>query len=866
MNSYKQAILVQLAWFSLVGLPNALANGPDFDRDIAPILKRACWKCHGEQPRKAKLDLRTPQQIRSGGKSGPAIADNSATKSLLYQHLSSGKMPPPGEPRVSLDEIQTVRLWLEAGASESSYEKEESTQRPLVTAKDRDYYAFRQLTRPSLPEVQSPQRTRTAIDRFVLHRLDKNNLSYAPDADRLTLVRRAYLDLCGLPPTLTEIDKFLTDPAPNAYERLIDRLLAAPGFGERWGRHWLDAAGYVDVYGSDENAPSIRLPPGGWKYRDYVVQSINRDKPYDRFLIEQVAGDELVDWRKAPQFTAEIKELLIATGFLRTAIDDTDQGVLNILSNRYSVIFDQMEIFGSCVLGLTLQCARCHSHKYDPIPSRDYFQLMANFTPAFNPHTWVKLNERKVPDVGPVQQQQIDTHNAECDAKIKTFQDQIEAVKNAGLERILNAKLPSLPEEIREAVRSAVQTPADKRSDEQKKLAMRLKPISPEEITAELTDQEREKVANCQAEISRLNGTRKGYGWIFALFDTGPPPETRQLIRGEYLRPGKPVQNGFLSVLNAPGTSTSASPSEVAGETSGRRLSVAHWLTTPDTPASGLVARVMVNRLWHHLLGRGIVATPGNLGRSGEQPTHPQLLDWLASEAISQGWSQKFLIRKTMVSTVYRQASAKIQPAESADPENHLLWKMRLKRLEGEVIRDAVLMASGKLDRTPGGPPVPLEVLPNGRTIIARSNLPTPTSQWRRSLYLTSRRNYHVSMLGVFDIPVITTNCTSRNQSTVVLQSLTMLNDEFILDQADNVAQRVTHEAGEDQQLRIQRAFEFTLARPPADEESQWSQEFLDQQTANYTQAKEPAAASSQKALAALCQMLLNTNDFLYVE
>ncbi len=868
-------IVIQVVWLAGPGLAlyaGADSNGPDFLRDVSPILERACWKCHGQNERKAKLDLRTASAMRVGGERGPVIVEGPADTSPLLQRLVDGTMPPEDEPRLSLDEIQVIRLWLDAGAPMDSYAAADpSVTAPLVTDEDREYYAFRQLVRPGLPRVEQHERARTAIDHFVLARLEEQHLGYSADADRQTLLRRACFDLLGLPPSSEDVDQFVTSSSPLAYQRLLDRLLASPHFGERWGRHWLDVAGYVDVYGSDENASSIKLPPGGWKYRDYVIQSFNRDKPFDRFLTEQIAGDELVDWRRMPELTAETKDMLIATGFLRTAIDDTDQGVLNIPSNRYAVLFDQIEIFGSSVFGLTLQCARCHSHKYDPIPARDYYRLMANFMPAYNPGDWMTLKNRKIADVGLVQQQQMDAHNAQCDEQIKPLQASIDELHRAAQEKVLAERLQALPDGLQEEVREAFLTDKDKRTDLQKELVERAGEISGEEVEAELEEGEPARIADLRGQIEQVDSTRQVYGWIYALFDTGPPPETRQLVRGQFERPGRPVQNGFLSVLCSSDRAALAVPTEPVGETSGRRRALAEWLTSRQVPASGLVARVMVNRHWHHLFGRGIVATPGNLGRSGDPPTHPDLLDWLASEAVDIGWRQKVLLRRMMTSTVYRQTShAAAATSSGTDPENELLWKMRLKRLEAEVIRDRMLAASGKLDRTPGGPPVPLEVLDGGRTIVARNDQPTPTNRSRRSVYLTSRRNYQVSMLGVFDIPAMTTNCTIRDRSTVVLQSLAMMNDEFSLSQADEVANRiqaaVESDQPQDNTRLVKRAFQLVLNRAPNRDESRWAREFLRQQALNYVGEKDPSQESSQRALSAMCQMLFNTNEFLYVE
>lgn len=871
-------IVIQIAWLAvseLVLFAGVESSGPDFRRDVVPILERACWKCHGQNEREAELDLRTGSAMRVGGEGGPAIVDGPAGGSLLLQRMIDGTMPPEDEPRLSLDEIQVIRLWLDAGAPTSSYAAADpSVTAPLVTDEDREYYAFRQLVRPRLPGVVQRERVRTAIDHFVLARLEEQHLGYSADADRQTLLRRACFDLLGLPPSSGDGDGFVKDSSPLAYQRLLDRLLASPHFGERWGRHWLDVAGYVDVYGSDENASSIRLPPGGWKYRDYVIQSFNRDKPFDRFLTEQIAGDELVDWRRMPELTEPTKDMLIATGFLRTAIDDTDQGVLNIPSNRYAVLFDQMEIFGSSVFGLTLQCARCHSHKYDPIPARDYYRLMANFIPAYNPGDWMTLKNRKIADVGLVQQQQMDAHNAQCDEQIKPLQARIDELHQAAQEEVLAERLQALPDDLQDDAREAFLTDKDKRDDAQKELVERAGEISDEEVEANLDEGERARIAELRGQIEQVDSTRQAYGWIYALFDTGPPPETRQLIRGQFERPGRPVQNGFLSVLCSSEGTALAAPTEPVGETSGRRRALAEWLTSREVPASGLVARVMVNRLWHHLFGRGIVATPGNLGRSGDPPTHPDLLDWLASESIDSDWRQKVLLRRMMTSTVYRQTShAELATSSGTDPENNLLWKMRLKRLEAEVIRDRMLAASGKLDRTPGGPPVPLEVLDGGRTIVAKNDQPTPSSRSRRSIYLTSRRNYHVSMLGVFDIPAMTTNCTIRDRSTVVLQSLAMMNDEFSLAQADEVAHRIQAAANsvesdqpQDSTRLVKRAFQLVLNRAPSPDESRWATEFLRQQASNFVAANQPSEENADRALSAMCQMLFNTNEFLYVE
>ena len=845
---------------------------PIFEFDVQPILKQHCAECHGGVKQESGLDVRTPVTLLRGGDTGPAVQPRSIKRSLMFELILDGTMPPKGRPRVSLEERETIRRWIEGGApAKENYEAAKDPPRSYITEEDRQHYSFRKLVRPELPPAPEGQ-VHTPIDRFVLAKLQEQGIGFSQQADRLTLIRRAYFDLTGLPPSPRELNSYLDDESNDAFESLVDRLLDSSQFGVRWGRHWLDAAGYVDVYGSDENAPQIRVPPGGWRYRDYVVDSFNCDKPYDQFLVEQIAGDELSNWREAAEFTPEIVEQLVATGFLRTAIDDTDQDVLNIRSNRFAVIFDQMEIFGSSVLGLTLQCARCHSHKFDPVPARDYYRLIANFTPAFNPDEWVKLNQRKLADVPPSVAKSIDAHNAECDKRIQPLRGRLVDLEWAANDRLLGSKLKAIPQRDHEAVRNAFKPPARQTDGDKATLAKYAAElaITEEERQGVRSQEERDEVARLSAEIGDIESSKRpGYGTIQAIYDTGPPPVTRMLSRGQVDVPGRPVNPGFLSVLCDSEETALTPPSAAGAKTSRRRLAVARWLTKPATPASGLVARVMVNRVWRHLLGRGIVATPGNLGVGGAKPTHPELLDWLAAAFVESGWKIKPLIKLIMSSTVYQQASRRTHlksdsDPQRIDPENHLLWRMRMRRLESEIVRDAVLAVSGKLDRTRGGEPVPLKVLEDGTMRIDEDRLPTPTSGWRRSLYLTSRRNYHIPIFGVFDTPHMTTNCTTRDRSTVVLQALTMLNDEFVQRQAMFFAARVSELAPVGK--RIELAFQVALSRSPTDREAELSRDFVTDQIKNERAAGTAEKDTGQKALESFCHMILNTNEFLYIE
>ena len=624
-----------------------------------------------------------------------------------------------------------------------------------------NHWAFRKLAQPTPPKATRAGRTRTSIDQFVLANLEERGLSFSPHADRVTLIRRASLDLIGLLPSPKEVDEFLADAAPDAYERLIDRLLASPLFGERWGQHWLDVTGFV---------PDA---PNSWKYRDYVIRAFNTDKPFDRFLLEQLAGDELVDWRGAEKITPKMEELLVATGYLRCARDLTGCDMSNIPEVRHSTLFDTIEIIGTGVLGLTFQCARCHDHKFDPIKQRDYYQIMALLIPAYNPEKWVQADERYV-----------------MDQKIK------------------------------------------------------------------------------------------------ALYDVGPPPVTHILESGSFDSSGDEVSPGFVRSLSRSDEEALFQRSEAVGETSGRRLALAHWLTQPDAPASALVARVMVNRIWQHLFGRGIVSTPDNFGAGGSGPTHPGLIEHLAHDLAKGQWHRKRLVRRIMTSTVYRQASvaefrlwntdgnprlAKQNP-QFIDPENRLLWRMPLRRLESEIIRDAMLSVAGRLNLQSGGPPVALKPVAGGMLSIDEDKLSSAADGWRRSVYLKGVRvdggsspQPNTPLLSVFDQPILHTNCTSRKSSNVVLQSLSLLNDEFVIEQAGAFAQRVLRTAGPTPRAQINLAFRIALSRPPEVDEVAWSESLLADQADTVGKSVTSEQANHQ-ALASLCHALLGSNSFLYVE
>jgi hypothetical protein len=654
------------------------------------------------------------------------------------------------------------------------------------------HWAFQTLARPAVPPIRTAAAARTPVDWFLLSQLETRGLSFSPEADRRTLLRRAYLDLIGMPPSPEEIDAFVRDAGCDAYEKVLDRLLASSHFGERWGRHWLDAAGYTDVTGTDNDATIIRLADNRWFYRDYVIRAINEDRPFSRFLLEQLAGDELVDWRSADKFTAEMRELLTATGFLRTAADDTDENELNTPDIRYRVLHHTIENVATNLFGLTFGCAKCHDHKYEPIAQRDYYRFQALFQPALDPQSWKQPKDRQLAMVGAVERAEIDKINAEIG------QQAVELTKRK----------------------------------------------------ASLKD--KAATAKLDQEIAQLNGRRRKAEVLQAAYDVGPPTATHLRKRGVFDRPGAEVGPDFFAVL-AP---ADAQQLEIkpAGKSSGRRLALARWLTDARTPAGALVLRVRVNRVWQQLFGRGLVESSDNFGLTGARPSHLELLEWLAADFDANGQRLKPLLKLLMTSAAYRQGSAGGPDGRAVDADNRLLWRMPLRRLEAEAIRDSILCASSKLDRAAGGPPVQVEPQKDG-TFVVRG--PGAT---RRSIYLLSRRNYHETLLGAFDLPNLTTSCPARSRSVVVGQALTLLNAPFVLEQATFLADRVAA-AGAG---AIEQAFLRVLCRPPSERELQLSRELLAKQAAHYRKIGQPPAQAERRALGHLCHMLLNTSEFLY--
>jgi hypothetical protein len=859
-----------VCWF--LSASSVAADAPSdeltFAKDVQPILESKCVKCHSGPAPKGGLDLRRKDSLLRGGDSGPALTQGAAESSLLWQMIVTGKMPAEGE-KLTATERAVLRSWINAGAKGEDELPTKADDESTSTDVTPELWSFRKPVRPPVPQVQAQNRVRTPIDAFILAALEARGLSLSPEADRIVLLRRTYYDLLGLPPTPVQVAEFLADTADDAYEKLIDRLLASPHYGERWGRHWLDVAGYADSEGI-LSADYVRS--AAWRYRDYVIQAFNNDKPYDRFLQEQIAGDELIDYWAAyatqKKFRPEQIDALVATGYLRCASDTSRPDFANIKNAAgyyYQTIDDTLKIVASSTMGLTLQCAKCHSHKYDPIPQTDYYRLQAVFMGAYRPGQWVPQVQRRLLEATQAEEQTAKAHNDTLHAEIAGYRKQIDALNKQYGERLFDERLAKLPQAIREDVRSALAAAPAKRTEVQKYLADKFqKELRPDakslpKILAETFAEYAAAVKPHEAAIATVEAKRIVLPEIRALYDLAGQVKTPLLRRGDYRTPGPEMQPGTLAALPTTEPFRWTPPAKDA-KTSGRRTAFARWLTQPEHP---LTARVMVNRIWLHHFGEGIVATPDDFGNTGSAPSHPELFDWLAREFVDRGWSIKQMHRLMMTSSVYRQQSV-VDPnrhaaASQNDPNNRLLWRQRLRRLEAESLRDAILSVAGTINVQMFGPPVPMQRQADGEVTTPAG----PTGN-RRSIYLQVRRSQPLTLLQLFDQPVMETNCARRGQSTVSLQALTLLNSDALSTQSAAFADRLPKENPADAiTLAVQSAF----ARQPTAEESRQLQVFVAEQTKRYGVAlPDKPEESRRRALADLCQMLFSANEFIYVD
>ncbi len=801
--------------------------GLNFERDVRPILKEFCFDCHGaEKKLKGGLDLRLRRLIAKGGDSGAALTPGKPTESLLLKQLLDGDMPPEGK-KVPKEKIEVIAQWIAKGAPTLRDEPESlAAGQVFITEEERAYWAYQPIVKPEIPELDTP-RVRTPIDALILA-AGGEGFSFAPDADSYTLLRRASLGLTGLPPLEVDLGLAKKDLTGPDFNEVIDQFLSSPHYGERWARHWLDVAGYADSEGAN-NADSERS--WAWKYRDYVIRAFNENKPFDRFILEQLAGDELVD-QPHKNLSPEQMELLAATGFLRMAADPTGAGGgSNTLETQNQTLADTLQIVSSAFLGLSVHCAQCHDHRYDPIPQRDYYQLRAIFEPALNPNAW------KVPSARAISLYTDTDHQraAEIEAEATVIIEEKNKLQTRLVQEAITTELKKCPEDLQETLRQALDTPGDKRSPEQKTLLASYPNLN---ITGgnlyQYNNKGAEQVKALDKKANETRAKKPPHPYIRALTETpGVAATTKLFHRGDAKQPiGEPLPPAPLSIAAAPGARPVFAENDPRHETTGRRTAFAEWLTNGRHP---LVARVIVNRIWMHHFGEGLVATPGEFGVLGARPTHPALLDFLAHEFMANGWNVKGLHRLIMRSTVYRQSSV-----GSSTTAGLRFAKWPLQRLDAETLRDRTLVASGELTRTQFGAPIPVKENDAGLYRI-ESN--------RRSIYAQVRRTKPITLLQSFDAPDMKTNCNRRTASNAATQALVVMNGDFHLAHAKTFAAQVRDAGNRDSQIR--RAFSQAYGRPATEEELRKSQVFLESEGAT---------------LELFCHALLSSNEFLYVD
>ncbi len=821
--------------------------------DIIPIALLRCNTCHGPQMQLGGLVMNNKAAMLKGGKSGPAIIPGNPDESLAIKRIEELLCPPKGQllkyfvKRPTAEETRKLREWIANGAPEADIKPDVASHEsdPLVSDEDRRHWSFQPLNarKVSLPNDDYP------IDAFVGGKLRKNGLDFSPRANRIQLIRRAYLDLTGLPPSPEELKRWREHRAHTWYAAMVDHLLESPRYGERWGRYWLDLAGYADSEGGVSSDPLRRV---AWKYRDYVIKSFNDDKPYDRFLLEQIAGDELADYENTPEVTGQMIENLVATGFLRMGMDQTGSRTMNFVPERIGVIADAINVLGSGVMGLTLECAQCHSHKYDPIPHRDYYRLKATLQGAFDEHDWLSFRNRHMQLATSAQKKAIKSHNPPLERTIKSLESKLR--KDEHNMRLLTLQLhyPDMPLAERKEALVAERKADNQRTLRQQVLAEKVMAVEVLPDSAQPPD-----VVKARKEVTALKRQIAGEKTklipsmeIRALWDRGRPSPTYILRRGEYNKPGRLVGPGVPAVLTDGRTPFEVKPP--FPNKSGRRLAFAKWLTTPDHP---LTSRVIVNRIWFHHFGAGLVGTLENFGLKGDRPTHPELLDWLAQEFVREGWSIKSMHRLIMRSRTYQQASAVSDEHLKRDPQNKLVSRMPLRRMDAEALRDSLLFVSGRLDTTAGGPADAISVDHEGQVTVNA----TKTGNWRRSVYSQYRRTEIPTMMGTFDYPVMGPNCVERSVSVISPQSLMLLNNNRVRELSKSFAERVSERAGKDAGKLVDAVYELAISRPPAASERKLGVQALSELHAAWHDKPEAA-------LETYCHTILNSAAFIYID
>ncbi len=807
-----------------------------FEQNVRPLLAEKCYSCHATKKQKGGLRLDSIEAILKGGASGPAAVPGKPEESLLVSAINYAgpEMPPNG--KLAPEQVAVLTRWIASGAAwpvrdrsaHATNKSMRATPGEFTTA-DRALWSLQLPHDSKPPELSGPPDAswsfwpRNPIDRFILKRLRDNGLAPGSEASRESLVRRVTFDLTGLPPTREEVDSFVADEAPLAYERLVDRLLASPAYGQRWAGHWLDLVRYAESDGYRQDA----FRPSAWRYRDYVVRAFNTDKPYDQFVREQLAGDEL---------DPGDPELRVAAGYFRMGTYEYNQR--DVRGQWADILNDITDVTGEVFLGLSIGCARCHDHKFDPILQRDYYRLQAFFTPLLprddltiaRPDEWAVFQEKR----------------AAWEKAAATILGQIKAIEQPYRDKGAGMAMAKFPGEIQVILHKPEK---DRTSFEKQIGALAFRQIAFEygQVPAQIKGPDKARWERLQKELKSFDVLRPvPPGQVLTVTDVGPaaPPT---VVAGETV--GTTIEPGFLSVLDPAGAPVEAS--RAAPRSTGRRLALARWLTRGTNP---LTTRVIVNRIWQYHFGRGLVGTPSDFGRLGELPSHPELLDWLAQELVREGFSLKPLQRLIVTSAVYRQSASRSKRqtavAQRVDPENQLLWKHVVGRLDAGEIRDAMLASSGELSRQIGGP-------------SGSSN------QTRRTIDTRLVRNSPDELLDDFDAPDGNLTTPRRNTTTTVAQALLLINGQWGLARAEAFAKRLEQEkpSSADIEGRVVLAYRLAVGRSPLPDEAAEAVSFLSTQARSVGAAPHQAdAVADHAALVDFCHVLFNSNEFLYLD
>jgi hypothetical protein len=854
----------------LLEVQDALA--PTFFQDrVQPLIESRCVSCHGPDKQKGQLRLDSREAMLKGGESGPVLIPGKPSESLLVQvvlHQKKDLEMPPKE-RLTPADIAVLERWIAAGAPwpQGHATNSAAAQKPgervgdawsdpknpitrLFGGQRLDLWSFRPLARPILPSSATNPWVRSPLDAFILASLEKTGSQPAPEADRRTLIRRLTFDLTGLPPSPTEVAAFVSDPSPLAYEHLVDRLLASPRYGEQAARLWLDVIRYSDSNGFDWD----EFRPKAWRFRDYVIRSFNADKPFDQLVREMLAGDELL---AGPPTTPAEQDYLIATGYLRLGPQDNSSAAFNEQDrSRAELLADLTETTSSAFLGLSMSCCRCHDHKFDPLSQADHFRMRAFFE-GVRPADDVPLDLA-------ADQERIRAFNQNLERNIAPLEKDRQAILDRVRQSLREERLTKLSADERTLLEKPPEAPSDSDKSRLEGIRKKVEP-SDKEVKAALAKREKEKAAEqtLAQQISKLKAQLKPWTHGLLMSENGEKiPVTRILFQGDYKSPRDPVEPGFPSALD-PNPAPVVKPANP--KTSGRRLALADWITHPKNP---LTARVLVNRVWQQHFDRALVATPNDFGLAGSRPTHPELLDWLAEQFIQGGYSIKALHRTVVLSATYRQRSSRSwedPPSVAPSPvqnggQGALYATQSLRRLSAEQLRDALLLTSGQLQFRPGGPPawpdLPPEVLQANPAFLddnaekTKGWYPSPAGdQHVRSVFLVQKRTVRVPFLETFDLPENSTSCARRTVSIVAPQAFALLNGALAVQSARALAERVSRESEAGSAAQIRRAFQLVLQRPPAPEELQECEQLL-----------------SQRSLTEVCRVLLNLNEFLYLD